>query len=399
MSQGTTPTSDVEQQIAAAKALAEAQKAMYEAQKAAAEAQTAALKAAVGEIPASGFTGAVELKEGAGKLEAALLATKATREASAAINKAVRAGLGTRNLSNLKIVLFAAGDMPTFQNLIAYEAQFAVVNRALEVAIEHSEKLGDIQEVRTLAGVGVALEAMSKIMSYFRADYSVGGVELTLDDVLLVNGVAASLIASKDAENRDQTTIKVFVPGIYNPDAISLGGTKIMADLGDLATRKQRANRRAKAHSDAADAYTKESAAQANEELKKKLLAQAQKHKEMAEELKAAIAVHDAWFGKLSALDDKGAIPLASVIREQSILKAITENVVLIVKIQKAGGGYYIKKNFWTFFGGMPLYFMGGVSASYTLLDGKAGNVLAAGTVPIYGEVTKAGELRTYLSK
>jgi hypothetical protein len=108
--------------------------------------------------------------------------------------------------------------------------------------------------------------------------------------------------------------------------------------------------------------------------------------------------VFDGWFGKISALDDKGTVPLVTVIRERSISDQLTNATLLIVKIQKAGGGYLIKKNMWTLFGGMPLYHMGGMTATYTLLDGKDGHMLAAGTVPIHGGFVKAGDLRNYLA-
>jgi hypothetical protein len=379
----------------AAKDLADAQKALADAKKAASDSQLAAFKAAVGDVPASGISGSVDLKEKAGQLEATLLAAKAVREASASINNEVRKVLadGTR------IVLFASGDLPTFQSLIAYKAQYAIVNKALTVAIQNSSDLQQrsgvaLEAVPIVGAAGIALDSVNKLLSYFRTDYTVGGVELSLDDALLVNGVSDLLRTS--ADNKSYV---VSVPGIYNPSAISTAGTSIITDLSGLSALKQVAAARAKQHDDASDRLTKQSSSEKDETKKAELLKKAQQQKQMATDLRAATGVFDAWFGKVSSLDDKGTVPLVSVIREQSIQDQLANAQLLVVKIQKAGGGYLMKKNVWTFFGGMPLYHMGGVTATYTLLDGKDGHVLAAGTVPVHGGFIKAGELRDYLSQ
>ncbi len=390
----------LEEQSAAAKAAkdaADAQKAMYDAKKAAAESQLAAMKAAVGEVPGSGLTGGVEMKADAGKLEAALLASQAVGEVSSKIDTAVRAVLKDPKPT---IVLLASGDMPNFQNLSAYKVQSGIVHKALEESIKKSKELeGQTRALGAFVGeFGIALDAVSKIMSYFRSEYTVGGVELKLDDVLLVNGVSDRLIAAKDANNKEQAAYQVFVPGIYNPSAMDGAATALVNELSELSKTRQEAAGRAKWHEDTAERLTKESNS-APEPQKKELLEKALRHKQMAADLTAAVAVYNTWFGKLSAVDDKGAIPLASVVREQAIYDAVKNGVVLLVKIHNAGGGYYVKKNLWTFFGGMPLYFMGGVSATYTLLQGSDGHVLAAGVVPVYGGFVKAGELREYLGQ
>ena len=72
---------------------------------------------------------------------------------------------------------------------------------------------------------------------------------------------------------------------------------------------------------------------------------------------------------------------------------------LLIVKIQKAGGAHYTKKNMWTLFGGMPFYHMGGVIVSFVLLDGAAGSVAKSGVVPIHGGFVKANKVETHIKK
>ena len=54
---------------------------------------------------------------------------------------------------------------------------------------------------------------------------------------------------------------------------------------------------------------------------------------------------------------------------------------------------YYTKKNMWTFFGTMLFYHMGGVIASFVLLDGTTGKVLKSGVVSVHGGFIKANDL------
>jgi len=61
----------------AAKDLADAQKALADAKKAQPKPQSAAFKATIGDVPASGYTGAVDVKPQRAEVEAALLATRA----------------------------------------------------------------------------------------------------------------------------------------------------------------------------------------------------------------------------------------------------------------------------------------------------------------------------------
>ena len=396
----------LQDQATAAKAaedVADAQKALFDAKKAASDLQLAAFKAAMGDVPASGITGSVELKDKVGQLEASLLAAKAVREASAKICDEVRKVL---LVDQTKIVLFASSDVPNFQSLIAYRAQHAIVNRALTDAIQRSQELEQksglepeaVPEALPIVGaVGIALDSLNRLLSYFRTDYTVGGVELSLDDLLLVNGVSDLLVRAPPGDKNRSYVVNVL--SIYNPSATSDAGSAIINALSALSTSKQVAVARAKGHDDVADRLTKASTSEKDEANKADLLKKAQRQRQTASDLRTAIGVYDAWFGKISSLDDKGTVPLVSVIREQSVQEQLTNGKLLVVKIHKAGGGYFVKKNICTVFGGMPLYYMGGVTATYALLDGKDGHVLAAGTVPIHGGFVKAGELREYLNK
>jgi len=47
----------------------------------------------------------------------------------------------------------------------------------------------------------------------------------------------------------------------------------------------------------------------------------------------------------------------------------------------------------------MPFFHMGGVVASYLLMDGKTGNVVRAGVVPVHGGFIKANDLQDTLKQ
>jgi hypothetical protein len=139
-------------------------------------------------------------------------------------------------------------------------------------------------------------------------------------------------------------------------------------------------------------------AEKASEPEKAALRQKAEAHKAAAQSWKAAIALYEGVFAKLTAADDKALTPLTVVIREAVAVDALAAGTqLLLVKLHATGGGYYTKKNMLTFFGGMPFFHMGGVVASFALLDGKTGSVVAADVVPVHGGFVKANKVQKTL--
>ena len=71
-------------------------------------------------------------------------------------------------------------------------------------------------------------------------------------------------------------------------------------------------------------------------------------------------------------------------------------DLVLFVKADASVGGYYVRKNILSVFGGEPFYVAAGVVASYVLVAGRQGDVLAAGVTPVHGgyvQASKAAEI------
>ena len=184
----------------AAQQLAEAQKAAADAQKARAEAELAAFKATVGEVPASGYNGNVELKNLAGTTESALLAAKAVQVAAMKIAAHLPKQSGKRT-----ILLFPATELPSFQAYLTFSAQATMVETSLQNALQASANNSTSPPgspapvpafVPIVGGAGVALAAVNNLLSYFRTDYSVGGISLSLDESLLVHALSGAIASS-----------------------------------------------------------------------------------------------------------------------------------------------------------------------------------------------------------
>ena len=377
----------------AAKDLADAEKAAADARKAQADAALAAFKAKVGEVPASGYTGDVTLKDKAGIIEAALLAAKAVKTAAQRIVDAL-----PQQPAKKIVVLYSAAEIPNFQALIVFRAQIALVKKgfadAQAVDSTAPEPLAFKAEfVPPAAAAGLALDSVNKLLGLFRTDYTVQGVDLTLEDSVLVHALAGLIAGS--GKNLD-----VQLPAVYSPGALSDAGYGILNDLITLSLLKAGAQDKANRHDKLAARFTEDAGKEADAAKKADLLNQAKTHKAAADAWKVAIGLYDSFFSKLTTVDDKGVVALANVIREGVVADVLLkDNLLLLVKLQKFGGAYYTKKNMWTFFGGMPFFHMGGVVASFVLLDGKAGTVQKSGVVPVHGGFVKASDLPQHVNE
>jgi hypothetical protein len=395
----------LEEKVAAAKAakeLADAEKAAADAQKAAAdarkaqsEAALAAFKASVGDVTASGYTGAVNLAEKAGTTEATLLAAKAVNTAAQRISEALPPG------PEKEIIILAMGEMPNFQPAILFRTQIAVYKKAFTEAQKISDAADKtapepsgfkLEAVPVAAAAGVALDALNKLLSYFRTDYKIGGIDLTLDDSVLIHSLAGVI-----ADSNKRKGVKVL--GFYNPAALSEDGSGILLELTNLSHLKTGSLERANRHDKLSGRFAEDAGKESDNQKKADFLNKAKTHKAAADALRLAASSYDNFSTKFTTADDKGGIPLANIIRDIAVFNALKDNDLLAVKLQKFGGAYYTKNNIVTFFGGMPFFHMGGVVASYLLMDGATGTVLRSGVVPVHGGFIKANDLLGEVNK
>lgn len=373
---------------------AKAAKDLADAKKAQREAELGAFKAALGDVPTPPQTGAVELKTDAGKLEATLLATKAVQHAASQIEQQCKkTAPGEKN-----VVIFASSEIPNFQAYVNFKAQANIIKKAFDDAREFSVKVDTeappppVLELALppLGSAGLVLSAVNNLLGFFRTDYSVGGFEVSLEDSLLINELAGQL-SSKD------TKWNVKLPAIFDPSAVNSAGSEVISVLTEQSLKKDDAVKKQNGHERAAADFQKLASAEKDDTKKKEMEKKAQLHTQASQAQKRAASLFDSWFGKLSAFEDATkAVPLVTVIRESAVAVALEGgSLLLVAKLHKSGGAYYTKKSMWSvFFPGMPLYHMGGTVASFVLLEGKTGRVLAAGAVPIHGGFVKAKNVK-----
>jgi hypothetical protein len=400
-STGKTPTPDWD----TIKKQAEAERAAAEARKAQAEAALAAFKAKIGEVPSAPFAGDVTLKDKAGITEAALLAAKAVNTAA---NKIV--DILPEQTKVKTVLLYAAGEFPNFQAQIMFRAQIDLLTKAFSYALSTSkeadakaplfgeeEKAVPPEEEKAVppaAAAGLTLDAVNKLLGFFRTDYAVGGLDIKFEDSLLIHALSGAITGSKK-------NLEVQLPAIYSPGALSGAGSKILEVFFNLSQLRLDAQGKANRHDKLAARFNEDAGKETDAAKKAAFLDKAKIHAAAADVWKATVGLYDGFFSKLTTVDDKGVALLTNVIRESIVAEALMNgNLLLLVKLQQSGGAYYTKKNMWTFFGGtMPFYHMGGVVASFVLLDGKTGAVLKSGVVPVHGGFVKANDLPQEINK
>lgn len=361
------------------------QKALADAQKALADSQTqATLARFIGDVKAGPFSGSVDLKERGGTEEAALLAARAVREAAEIIAKKVHT-LGA------KFYLFASKDLPSFQRLLTFRFRKDLVKQAFAAAnVRKPIAAAEAAPVVTAALVSAGLDAASKLLGFFKTDFTVGGTEVKLDESLLLFAVAGAL-AHKE----------VHLPLVYEPKAPSDALESILVEMAELTDLRTRAANEARTMQENIAASQKQAADPANAPKKDEIAASIATDQKRLDQLNGVVTVYDTFASSLTAADSGGSVPLAAVALELAIQKALaTEGaVVLLLRLESSGGGYLIKKNLLTGLWKMPLFHMGGATVSYLALKGPDGRVAGGDVVPVHGGFVASDEIRDELLK
>jgi len=399
-------TQTVDPIIAAAnqeKAIADAQKAAYDAQSAKSKAELDAIKARIGDIPASGYTGNVELKGNAGQMEASLLTSAAIVTASSEI---------TRNLPCGKtktMFLFGPNELPSTQALMGFKAQLGLLEQAKSRAEDASkvalvdgplETKADLGQ-KFLPAAGAILEGGSKLLSYFKTEFTVGGVQTSFDDTIVIHALAgrlasstkykAIIVSSMFEQSKLTSTMETILKSTIKDQEDSksfhlkeLAAVKKYTELVAAAEIEKKETENVPKKTKTSDRSLENAVKKlsvANKGLKAHIFAEGLWQK--------AIDSYDAFFTKMLTANDKGDIPIAQVVRADALNATLQDGYILVTKLQVHGGSYYTKKNIWTTFGEMPFYNSGGVAISYMLLDGASRTVLASGVVPVLGGFVK----------
>lgn len=360
------------------------QKALTDAQKALAEAQTqVAVAKYVGDVKAGPYTGTVDMKEKAGTEEALLLAARAVKKSAEMVAEAVKkTDIG-------KLYIFSLKEFPSFQRLLSFRFRKEIIKQAFAAA-GISTPVDALEAVAAApALIAAGFDAFSKMLGFFKSDYTVGGIDVKLDESLLLFSVAGAL-KEKD----------VHLPTIFEPKALDSTIAALVVELADLFKLRTLTVNEAGRTKDVIATLEKDAADPENAATKEALLKNALALKPRLEQLDGVIALYDSFASSLTTPDTNGVLPLTDVAQEFAIDTALkADAAVLLLRLENSGGGYLLKKNIWTGLGSMPLFHMGGATVTYLLLSGREGKVLAGDVVPFYGGFVRTDKLREELEE
>jgi hypothetical protein len=373
-----------------------AEKAKFDAQKAQYDAEAAAAKAKFGTLGDYAATGSVEAGTEAGKLEAMLLGSEATRATAEKIATQVCATVAgckepevPKGATKVKVaekpvcsaVTTAIDPNPIFivadEEKISYEAydtfrfEAELIRRNFTAASALEPGGGAAPGTLTVETTGFTT-ALALAGNLLRSDYKVSAVTLTPDNLVLAKEVIRAARCKKMPRH-------LILPGLYSLP-LSVADNTAIATIEDLD--KLRATALGRQVRFANEAKRLEDDAKAEKDKKKgaTMLAEAAANGAVVDSLKAAIKRYDDFVAKLGAADDKGAIPFATIARQAYMASKLEAGAYLLaLKSNFLGGSAYTKKNFFTFFGSMPFSVSGGAISSFSLIEGKTGDVVDSG--------------------
>ena len=347
-------------------------------------------KAAAGAIAPSTIEGKVELGEKAGQMESALLSTKAMSAAASKIAEAV-ATLKTAPVAILVMPHGVAPDLTALNSLRGFSALMSLAlisaKGALEAAVDAKEKPGlEGVAAPAVAGIGIALEAASKLLGYFRTDYAIGGTDVNTDQPALAEAVAGRLRAALP-------NTCIYLPSVYAGSNVKMVADFVNAELKPLADLHQKAVDqigRAAARLAPPERPADAVGPQPEPAPSGQAAAPDARLHAAADRLRKLVVLYEAAIEKLmvdSAMD--------TLVRQYAIDARLNNEKaqVLVTRLHKAGGSHYVTKNLWNLFGAMPFKVMGGVVASYSLFDGISGQLLQSDTHAVHGGFQRANQL------
>lgn len=358
--------------VKAAKDLADAQTAASTAQKAQSEAALAAAKAKMGEIPASGYSGAVELGIGSGTAEAMLLGADAVNSVSAQMALRIKEDLKV----GATLLLFPSASVPDFQALTAYNAQFNAIQAAVVLAQQTTSDKPEANagvKLESVGTLGLSLDAINKVLAFAKTDYKFVGIDVASSDVMLVSALSRRLT---------KHGFKVEVPATFKAGLQSISNAVIAKSM-QVYQWSAEAKRRIKLYEAAIVEMDKQLKAKPDDQALKDAL---QKIRESLLTWKGVSDAIDGWTKQLTGADDKGNVALAVVIRQAAIQQGLDAGAAMVVvQLHKVAGSAYTKKNIWSSLGANPFFVMGGAVAGYVALDGQSGQVLSSMLAPWHG--------------
>lgn len=234
-----------------------------------------------------------------------------------------------------------------------------------------------------LPAVSAGVDLVQKLLA---TDYTITGIDITTDDLLMEK----ELIRAIEARNLGWP--------IYAPDLhpiVDLANNPIILKLAIIDRLAVKAAARARTQADAAKKFqTASTTANLAPDKVAEFSAAFQVHQNAADGLTGAITAYNGLLTSAMGSDPTKPNFMTTAIREAQVASIVRSGGwMLIAKMDAMGASAYTKKNFFTAFGAMPFYVSGGVLVSYTLVDGKTGQIIDAFSQPVAGGFRSVSDL------
>ncbi len=350
-----------------------------------AEADAAAAKARLGELTATRPTGAVTAENL--NIEGKIRAYRAAETAA----DMIMARISVVNPVPKKVVLFSVKEVADISAYQAFLTQADLLKKSAPALTLPNLFVDQPAPGPCVAPAGPAaaavplllpIDAALQLLSLFKTDQSLKGADVTLDDF----GISALLAQRLIAANIPVAYPPSYFPTAFTPpvpgrldetlDTFNQDRRKMNEFLSKIADKKQEVARRI--------------AAEKNAACKDLLNGDTAKLDRQEASVKAAIAARDAVFETLLKADaQSGLTLLQSLARAELLAKNYSGAHILQLKPVAAGGATITRTNIF----GSKIFFSGGVVLSFMLLN-ATGDVVAAGTVPMYGGIVRDEEMK-----
>ena len=375
-----TDWADLKKQADAMKAAYDSMAAASTAQKSAIDAQASVTAAKIGTVTGqTEIKGVMTMGNYVAKGETLLLVTRSAQMASTEIAGKLKPSLkDARYAGRTVLILMGTNELAT-SDAIQFDIQLRSITQMLAAARASyaTAKVGDVKaqegtgqtRVVPFAAAGAAIEAITKLGSYFQVDRTFGAVELDPAPGLMANAMIEALRNTPTPAANPLVIPANFVASDVAVLTSVLDPIQIeyMVVVGEEAAAKQRA----------AD-LAKSSDIKASPAAARFVAADAAASK--------AMSAYEALIGALIQAPQDGKDPFGvRVIRQKKIQTALAANPLILLLGVRQAAAYYSMRSLWTFLGGPPIKAMGGVSLTYSLYESDTGNVLYAGAVGKHG--------------
>ena len=430
--------------------LNEAKVALAEAQRL--QADLAAQKAARDLAPGSGIAGTVTTSEGAGRVEGAMLSAVALQQAAQCIAVRFTTEARPNRCPNMDQIPPAAarvstGDPPTLPNIVDIHPTrtpgpilLVVGDNPINLTLAQSYRMRELgareamrdafaafcdgvrqqtldtsairranlcptdtaetgsaenlremlSTMRFAALFGADLPTINNALSYFRSNYTVGGVTVTgQDDALLMTAVASELA---------RRNVPVITAESGADETVAQGVQADLARLDDLRTKNAAALALVKAQTKAIRDAVPQNASAADRQAAERRAAD---FVEAESRLSSAIALYDDLRKTLFDSSDNATPAIGPVLNALALEARLSSSNgrLLWVRLNSSNGGYYTESNIFTFLGDVPIHYAGGVVVSYRLLSFTDGRLIEAGVIPMFTGHVRAGRVRDVVSR